>query len=144
MCGATYCSRSSLWGHVNRHHRTSWREYEDKYGNVEKDISRLESFVCKICQASVKNERNVILRHVTRTHGITWKKYVENYVKNNNFLQQSDEVDQVINDETKEITMISLFKYFPEIGHQNFFVKCISIQSAYENGQVTDIYPIKV
>ena len=103
MCGATYCSRSSLWGHVNRHHRTSWREYEEKYGNVEKDISRLEPFVCKICQASVKNERNVILRHVTRTHKITWKKYVENYVKNNNFLQQSDEVDQVINDETKEL-----------------------------------------
>ena len=103
MCGATYCSRSSLWGHVNRHHRTTWREYEEKYGNVEKDISRLEPFVCKICQASVKNERNVILRHVTRTHKITWKKYVENYVKNNNFLQQSDEVDQVINDETKEL-----------------------------------------
>ena len=54
------------------------------------------------------------------------------------------EETSAINDETREITMISLFKYFPEIGHQNFFVKCISIQSAYENGQVTDIYPIKV
>ena len=102
MCGATYCSRSSLWGHVNRHHRTSWREYEEKYGNVEKDISSLEPFVCKICQASVKNERNVILRHVTRTHGITWKKYVENYVKNNNFLQQSDKLDLDNDNETKD------------------------------------------
>ena len=69
---------------------------------MEKDISRLEPFVCKICQASVKNERNVILRHVTRTHKITWKKYVENYVKNNNFLQQSDKLDQVIKDESKD------------------------------------------
>ena len=102
MCGATYCSRSSLWGHVNRHHRTSWREYEEKYGNVEKDISSLEPFVCKICQASVKNERNVILRHVTRTHGITWKKYVENYVKNNNFLQQSDKLDLDIDNKTRD------------------------------------------
>ena len=102
MCGATYCSTASLWGHVNRHHRTSWREYEEKYGNVEKDISSLEPFVCKICQASVKNERNVILRHVTRTHGITWKKYVENYVKNNNFLQQSDKLDLGIDNETRD------------------------------------------
>ena len=101
MCGATYCSRSSLWGHVNRHHRTSWREYEETYGNVEKDISSLEPFVCKICDASVKNERNVILRHITRTHGIKWKKYVENYVKNNNFLQQNDESDLVNNHEDK-------------------------------------------
>ena len=101
MCGATYCSRSSLWGHVNRHHKTSWREYEDTYGHVEKDISSLEPFVCKICDTSVKNERNVILRHITRTHGIKWKKYVENYVKNNNFLQQSNESDLVSNHEEK-------------------------------------------
>ena len=58
---------------------------------MEQDISSLEPFVCKICDESVKNERNVILRHIKRTHGIKWKKYVENYVKNNNFLQQSDD-----------------------------------------------------
>ena len=58
-------------------------------------------------------------------------------------LERLDETS-TINDETKEITMISLFTYVPQISHQNFFIKCISIQSAYENGQVTDIYPIKV
>ena len=58
-------------------------------------------------------------------------------------MERLDETS-TINDETKEITMISLFKYVPQINHQNFFIKCISIQSAYENGQVTDIYPIKV
>ena len=54
------------------------------------------------------------------------------------------EETSTIHDETKEITMISLFKYIPEITHQSFYVKCISIQSGPENGQVIDIYPLRV
>merc|ERR1712179_471561 len=79
----------------------------ETYGNVEKDISSLEPFVCKICDASVKNERNVILRHITRTHGIKWKKYVENYVKNNNFLQQNNESANLVNNHEDKADLVT-------------------------------------
>jgi len=92
VCGASYSSRSSLWGHVTRTHSLTWQDYESSYGHVENDIETLEPFNCKICGKNIKNERNVIVRHV-KAHGMNWKKYVENYVKNNNFVQQEEQSD---------------------------------------------------
>ena len=93
ICGASYSSRSSLWGHVTRTHSLTWQDYETSYGHVEDDIETLEPFQCKICEKNIKNERNVIVRHV-KGHGLNWKKYVENYVKNNNFVQQQEQGDK--------------------------------------------------
>ena len=89
LCSAEYSSRSSLWGHVTRTHSLTWQEYEDTYGHVSREISDLAPWTCNIeqCGKKVKNERNVIIRHV-KSHGLTWEQYTENYVKNNNFVQQ--------------------------------------------------------
>ena len=46
--------------------------------------------------------------------------------------------------ETQQVSMFSLFNYQPEVSHQNYFVKCISLQSDFDNGQVVDIYEPKV
>ena len=43
-----------------------------------------------------------------------------------------------------EIVHTTLFNYTPSYEHHNFYVKCISLQTTNENGQVLDVYPLKV
>ena len=55
-------------------------------------------------------------------------------------IQQDSRYDET----TQEITMYSLFNYTPSIEHENYYVKCIAIQSGFQDGQVMDIYPMQV
>ena len=55
-------------------------------------------------------------------------------------IQQDSRYDE----NTQEIIMYSLFNYTPSIEHENYFVKCIAIQSGFQDGQVMDIYPMQV
>lgn len=45
---------------------------------------------------------------------------------------------------TQEVEMTSLFNFVPNKDQQNYYVKCFSQQSDYDNGQVVDVYPLSV
>ena len=52
--------------------------------------------------------------------------------------------DSRYDENTQIVTMYSLFNYTPEIEHEQYYVKCIAIQSGFQDGQVMDIYPMQV
>lgn len=57
-----------------------------------------------------------------------------------NRIDQSSRFNEI----TQEVEMTSLFQFVPSISQQNYYVKCFSQQSDYENGQVVDVYPLSV
>ena len=67
-----------------------------------------------------------------------------NQYTNDDMTLERIQQDSRYDENTDEVTMYSLFKYVPSIDHQDYYVKCIAIQSAYQDQQVVDVYPMQV